>query len=205
MRRACDLAMGRTGCESRRDRNEEVATLEVVGGGEGLPGAGPSAVEADEARDADPIASPGVGAVPMEAAPLLPMGLALGPGAEGGNEAGGTHAFDGVDGPAHVQGEGKRRAREKRAEFAVCRCRPVRRQATQVRHRVLPRCGKSWRKSGSSSTSTDGDPDSDMGCRTGIMRSFGRGVAQPGSAPAWGAGGRKFESSRPDHSNSQSR
>ena len=26
-----------------------------------------------------------------------------------------------------------------------------------------------------------------------------RGVAQPGSAPAWGAGGRKFESSRPDH------
>ena len=27
---------------------------------------------------------------------------------------------------------------------------------------------------------------------------FGRGVAQPGSAPAWGAGGRKFESSRPD-------
>ena len=28
---------------------------------------------------------------------------------------------------------------------------------------------------------------------------FGRGVAQPGSAPAWGAGGRKFESSRPDH------
>ena len=30
-------------------------------------------------------------------------------------------------------------------------------------------------------------------------RRFGRGVAQPGSAPAWGAGGRKFESSRPDH------
>ena len=29
-------------------------------------------------------------------------------------------------------------------------------------------------------------------------RRFGRGVAQPGSAPAWGAGGRKFESSRPD-------
>ncbi len=25
-----------------------------------------------------------------------------------------------------------------------------------------------------------------------------RGVAQPGSAPAWGAGGRRFESSRPD-------
>ena len=26
-----------------------------------------------------------------------------------------------------------------------------------------------------------------------------RDVAQPGSAPAWGAGGRRFESSRPDH------
>ena len=26
-----------------------------------------------------------------------------------------------------------------------------------------------------------------------------RGVAQPGSAPAWGAGGRWFESNRPDH------
>ena len=26
-----------------------------------------------------------------------------------------------------------------------------------------------------------------------------RGVAQPGSAPAWGAGGRVFESLRPDH------
>jgi hypothetical protein len=26
-----------------------------------------------------------------------------------------------------------------------------------------------------------------------------RGVAQPGSAPAWGAGGRWFKSSRPDH------
>ena len=28
----------------------------------------------------------------------------------------------------------------------------------------------------------------------------GRGVAQPGSAPALGAGGRRFESYRPDHS-----
>ena len=28
---------------------------------------------------------------------------------------------------------------------------------------------------------------------------FGRGVAQPGSAPQWGCGGRRFESSRPDH------
>ncbi len=27
---------------------------------------------------------------------------------------------------------------------------------------------------------------------------FGRGVAQPGSAPQWGCGGRRFESSRPD-------
>jgi hypothetical protein len=28
---------------------------------------------------------------------------------------------------------------------------------------------------------------------------FFRGVAQPGSVPAWGAGGREFESHRPDH------
>ncbi len=31
-----------------------------------------------------------------------------------------------------------------------------------------------------------------------IIRSLGRGVAQPGSALAWGARGRKFESCRPD-------
>ena len=29
-------------------------------------------------------------------------------------------------------------------------------------------------------------------------RLYGRGVAQPGSAPAWGAGGRWFKSTRPD-------
>ena len=27
---------------------------------------------------------------------------------------------------------------------------------------------------------------------------YGRGVAQPGSAPQWGCGGRRFKSSRPD-------
>lgn len=32
-----------------------------------------------------------------------------------------------------------------------------------------------------------------------LNKTFKRGVAQPGSAPAWGAGGRRFESSRPDH------
>ena len=32
-----------------------------------------------------------------------------------------------------------------------------------------------------------------------ILGNFSRGVAQPGSAPALGAGGRWFESSRPDH------
>ncbi len=26
-----------------------------------------------------------------------------------------------------------------------------------------------------------------------------RGVAQPGSAPEWGSGGRRFESGHPDH------
>ncbi len=32
-----------------------------------------------------------------------------------------------------------------------------------------------------------------------ILASTERGVAQPGSAPVWGTGGRRFESSRPDH------
>ena len=32
-----------------------------------------------------------------------------------------------------------------------------------------------------------------------LLRNLSRGVAQPGSAPALGAGGRWFESSRPDH------
>ena len=32
------------------------------------------------------------------------------------------------------------------------------------------------------------------------MRSYGRSVAQPGSAPVLGTGGRRFESSRSDQS-----
>ena len=32
-----------------------------------------------------------------------------------------------------------------------------------------------------------------------VQYTISRGVAQPGSAPAWGAGGRVFESHRPDH------
>ena len=28
-----------------------------------------------------------------------------------------------------------------------------------------------------------------------------RGVAQPGSAPEWGSGGRQFKSAHPDHTN----
>ena len=34
---------------------------------------------------------------------------------------------------------------------------------------------------------------------TKILTSEVRDVAQPGSAPQWGCGGRKFESSHPDH------
>ena len=33
----------------------------------------------------------------------------------------------------------------------------------------------------------------------GALASIARGVAQPGSAPALGAGGRRFESARPDN------
>ena len=70
----------------------------------------------------------------------------------------------------------------------------------QARHpRPLPPCGRNWPKSASCSISVDADRHRTMAPRPGIMSSFGRGVAQPGSAPAWGAGGRKFESSRPDH------
>ena len=50
--------------------------------------------------------------------------------------------------------------------------------------------GRSWRKYGGC-WATTADP--------AIIGRSRRGVAQPGSAPAWGAGGRKFESSRPDH------
>ena len=32
----------------------------------------------------------------------------------------------------------------------------------------------------------------------GAIPYLGRGVAQPGSAPQWGCGGREFESPRPD-------
>ena len=32
-----------------------------------------------------------------------------------------------------------------------------------------------------------------------MLFSLNRGVAQPGSAPAWGAGGPRFKSGRPDH------
>ena len=38
-----------------------------------------------------------------------------------------------------------------------------------------------------------------VGLRVPLSCAFGRGVAQPGSASAWGAGGRGFESRRPDH------
>ena len=37
-----------------------------------------------------------------------------------------------------------------------------------------------------------------VGLRVPLSCAFGRGVAQPGSASAWGAGGRGFESRRPD-------
>ena len=37
------------------------------------------------------------------------------------------------------------------------------------------------------------------GRRMPVIRCRSRGVAQPGSAPDWGSGGRWFKSSRPDH------
>jgi hypothetical protein len=44
-----------------------------------------------------------------------------------------------------------------------------------------------------------GDGPAELHPVTCDNRGIGRGVAQPGSAPALGAGGRWFESSRPDH------
>src|SRR5579871_4106184 len=49
---------------------------------------------------------------------------------------------------------------------------------------------RGWRDTGGTGTGSR---------RTAIEWRSGRGVAQPGSAPAWGAGGRVFESLRPDH------
>src|SRR6201997_3314710 len=43
--------------------------------------------------------------------------------------------------------------------------------------------------------SVDADSQSTLECRVAICR----GVAQPGSAPALGAGGPRFKSARPDH------
>ena len=37
------------------------------------------------------------------------------------------------------------------------------------------------------------------GCGLELVKPYSRGVAQPGSAPALGAGGRQFKSDRPDH------
>ena len=36
-------------------------------------------------------------------------------------------------------------------------------------------------------------------CLLNVYNQSNRGVAQPGSAPRWGCGGRWFKSSRPDH------
>ena len=55
-----------------------------------------------------------------------------------------------------------------------------------------PRSGRSSRRFASFCARRD--------CVRRYNSKFGRGVAQPGSAPAWGAGGRVFESLRPDHS-----
>ena len=54
-----------------------------------------------------------------------------------------------------------------------------------IRRRGLPRCATRQRRVRSIDSRR--------------RSSLGRGVAQPGSAPALGAGGRWFESSRPDH------
>ena len=53
------------------------------------------------------------------------------------------------------------------------------------------------------------DVEKELRSVTKALKEFGynkvcRGVAQPGSAPALGAGGRRFKSSRPDHSTQQS-
>ncbi len=59
--------------------------------------------------------------------------------------------------------------------------------------RIPPRAGQ-W-----SRATSVGSP---VGARAGGP-GYNRGVAQPGSAPALGAGGRRFKSSRPDHRNAE--
>ena len=113
MIRPCDLAMSGAGGEARSDGDEKRGTLEVVGGGEGRPRARAFAVEAAEARDASAIAGFRVIAVPMEASSGSSMGHAIGPGAKGGTEAGGTHRFGGLSWPTHGRMEEQARGRKK--------------------------------------------------------------------------------------------
>jgi hypothetical protein len=58
-----------------------------------------------------------VKAVTVKAGTAGTVGAALGPGAEGGKEAGGTHLLDGVDGPAHERVGSNPRARREPAKL----------------------------------------------------------------------------------------
>ncbi len=67
------------------------------------------------------------------------------------------------------------------------------------RGRSLPRCDARARRHPAGARGNSRAPALVVTAADRYNAKFGRGVAQPGSAPAWGAGGRKFESSRPDH------
>src|SRR5215471_8621286 len=122
--RAGDLAVSGAGDEAGGSPQEELGALQVVGGGEGLAGAGALAGKAVEARDANAARALLVVPVTLEALPARAMGGAFGPGTEGGKEAGRTHRFDGMVRPAHGPVGSKRKAgglRARRLAFSVRR------------------------------------------------------------------------------------
>ena len=99
---AGDLSVARAGGEPRGDCDKQLGALEVIGGGEGLAGAGAFAVETAEAWDAARRSLRPVRTEALESVAAGPMGFAFGPGAEGRKEPGRAHALEGLLWPAHT-------------------------------------------------------------------------------------------------------
>ena len=82
---------------------------------------------------------------------------------------------------------------------AMCPARSVRRCRSSSMAGLLPLASQRFARH--SITGAPGQRSPSMDATPGpVLRSLhGRGVAQSGSAPAWGAGGRWFKSNHPDH------
>jgi hypothetical protein len=122
--RTRELAMTGARGEPRGDGDEQLGSLEVVGGRKRLAGAAAVAVEADEARNTTRGAQRAIGTVAVEAPSAGPMGGAIRPRTEGRIEPRRTHVLDGHSGPAHERVEEQDRGRTEpphRAGFVVRR------------------------------------------------------------------------------------